>query len=49
MLGGCEVLVVVAGSFSDAYNSSYAFFRFSVAFHLSHTTRKLSKLYTCTK
>ena len=26
MLGGREVLVVVAGSFNDAYNSSYAFF-----------------------
>ena len=49
MLGGCEVLVVVAGSFSDAYNCSYAFVRFSIAFHLSHRTVKLSKLYTCTR
>ena len=38
-------VAVVAGSFSDAYNSSYALFRLSVTFRLSHRTGKLSKLY----
>ena len=37
--------MVVAGSFSDAYNSSYALFRLSVTFNLSHRTGMLSKLY----